>query len=284
MTRSPARSTTRSRRAAVRRPAASCSTSPRACRPRRSSRRLPSMYHQFKELADVDITKEPMEVGPTCHYVMGGVEVDPDSGAAFGTVQGLFAAGEVSGGMHGSNRLGGNSLSDLLVFGKRAGEHASTYVDDLGDPPDGGGGRRRGRRGRGARAAVAGHRREPVHAAAGSAGRDGRPGRHHPPPGRARGRPGPARRAARAGGQRRRDRRPPLQPGLAPRARPAQHAGRLGVHREGGAGAGGVARRSHPRGLPADGSATGGRSTWSARWTATRCTWSTSRCRGCGPS
>ncbi|GAB3815833.1 fumarate reductase/succinate dehydrogenase flavoprotein subunit [Micromonospora zhanjiangensis] len=94
-------------------------------------RRLPSMYHQFKELADVDITKEPMEVGPTCHYVMGGVEVDPDSGAAAGTVRGLFAAGEVSGGMHGSNRLGGNSLSDLLVFGKRAGEHAARYVDEL---------------------------------------------------------------------------------------------------------------------------------------------------------
>ncbi len=95
------------------------------------TRRLPSMYHQFKELADVDITKEPMEVGPTCHYVMGGVEVDPDTGAAFGRVEGLFAAGEVSGGMHGSNRLGGNSLSDLLVFGKRAGEHASSYVDAL---------------------------------------------------------------------------------------------------------------------------------------------------------
>ena len=79
--------------------------------------RLPSMYHQFKELADVDITKEPMEIGPTCHYVMGGVEVDPDTGAA--SVPGLFAVGEVSGGMHGSNRLGGNSLSDLLVFGRR---------------------------------------------------------------------------------------------------------------------------------------------------------------------
>ncbi|HEU5109260.1 MAG TPA: fumarate reductase/succinate dehydrogenase flavoprotein subunit, partial [Micromonosporaceae bacterium] len=86
-------------------------------------KRLPSMYHQFKELADVDITKQPMEVGPTCHYVMGGVEVDPDSAAAAGRVRGLFAAGEVSGGMHGSNRLGGNSLSDLLVFGKRAGEY-----------------------------------------------------------------------------------------------------------------------------------------------------------------
>ncbi|WP_328462224.1 fumarate reductase/succinate dehydrogenase flavoprotein subunit [Actinoplanes sp. NBC_00393] len=98
-------------------------------------RRLPSMHHQFKELADVDITKEPMEVGPTCHYVMGGVEVEPDTGAALGTVLGLFAAGEVSGGMHGSNRLGGNSLSDLLVFGKRAGEHAAAYVDALGRRP-----------------------------------------------------------------------------------------------------------------------------------------------------
>jgi succinate dehydrogenase / fumarate reductase, flavoprotein subunit len=98
-------------------------------------RRLPSMYHQFKELADVDITKEPMEVGPTCHYVMGGVEVDPDSAASFGSVEGLFAAGEVSGGMHGSNRLGGNSLSDLLVFGKRAGEHASAYADGLTKRP-----------------------------------------------------------------------------------------------------------------------------------------------------
>ena len=97
-------------------------------------RKLPSMYHQFKELADVDITKEPMEVGPAQHYVMGGVEVDPDSGAS--TVAGLFAAGEVSGGMHGSNRLGGNSLSDLLVFGRRAGMGAADYVAKLtGDRP-----------------------------------------------------------------------------------------------------------------------------------------------------
>ena len=96
-------------------------------------RRLPSMYHQFKELADVDITKEPMEVGPAQHYVMGGVEVDPDSGAAL--VPGLFAAGEVSGGMHGSNRLGGNSLSDLLVFGRRAGEGAAAYLDAQGTRP-----------------------------------------------------------------------------------------------------------------------------------------------------
>ena len=97
-------------------------------------KRLPSMWHQFKELADVDITKQPMEVGPTCHYVMGGIQVDPDTGAATG-VTGLFAAGEVAGGMHGSNRLGGNSLSDLLVFGRRAGVGASAYVKSLSAKP-----------------------------------------------------------------------------------------------------------------------------------------------------
>ncbi|MER5624107.1 fumarate reductase/succinate dehydrogenase flavoprotein subunit [Streptosporangium sp. NPDC002544] len=96
-------------------------------------KRLPSMHHQFKELADVDITKEAMQVGPTCHYIMGGVEVDADTGAA--AVPGLFAAGEVSGGMHGSNRLGGNSLSDLLVFGRRAGMGAASYVDGLAARP-----------------------------------------------------------------------------------------------------------------------------------------------------
>ncbi|MDT0400569.1 fumarate reductase/succinate dehydrogenase flavoprotein subunit [Streptomyces edwardsiae] len=96
-------------------------------------RRLPSMYHQFKELADVDITAEAMEVGPTCHYVMGGIAVDSDSAAARG-VPGLFAAGEVAGGMHGSNRLGGNSLSDLLVFGRRAGWHAAEYAGGAARP------------------------------------------------------------------------------------------------------------------------------------------------------
>jgi len=96
-------------------------------------RKLPSMHHQFLELADVDITKEPMEVGPAQHYVMGGVEVDADTAAAL--VPGLFAAGEVSGGMHGSNRLGGNSLSDLLVFGRRAGAGAADYLDAAGPPP-----------------------------------------------------------------------------------------------------------------------------------------------------
>jgi succinate dehydrogenase / fumarate reductase flavoprotein subunit len=95
-------------------------------------RRLPSMYHQFKELANVDITKAPMEVGPTCHYSMGGVRVDADTGAA--TVPGLFAAGEVAAGLHGANRLGGNSLSDLLVFGRRAGLHAARYAGDLNVP------------------------------------------------------------------------------------------------------------------------------------------------------
>ncbi len=92
-------------------------------------RRLPSMYHQFKELADVDITREPMEVGPTCHYFMGGVRVDADTTAA--TVPGLFAAGEVAAGLHGANRLGGNSLSDLVVFGRRAGLYAAEYAKGL---------------------------------------------------------------------------------------------------------------------------------------------------------
>jgi succinate dehydrogenase / fumarate reductase flavoprotein subunit len=102
-------------------------------KPEEIIKRLPSMHHQFKELADVDITKEPMQVGPTCHYVMGGVEVDPDTGAS--KVPGLFAAGECSGGMHGSNRLGGNSLSDLLVFGRRAGIGAVDYLTGLGGAP-----------------------------------------------------------------------------------------------------------------------------------------------------
>ncbi|HUF90723.1 MAG TPA: FAD-binding protein, partial [Gemmatimonadota bacterium] len=89
-------------------------------------RKLPSMYHQFKELADLDITEEPMEVGPTTHYVMGGVRVDAET--QMSTVPGLFAAGEVAAGLHGANRLGGNSLSDLLVFGQRAGDHAAGWA------------------------------------------------------------------------------------------------------------------------------------------------------------
>jgi succinate dehydrogenase / fumarate reductase flavoprotein subunit len=101
--------------------------------PESIKKRLPSMYHQFKELADVDITKEPMEVGPTCHYVMGGIRVDGDSSAA--TIPGLFASGESAGGMHGANRLGGNSLSDLLVFGKRSGEFAAKHAQGVSGEP-----------------------------------------------------------------------------------------------------------------------------------------------------
>src|SRR6266853_490647 len=99
-------------------------------RPDYIKQKLPSMYHQFKELAQVDITKDAMEIGPTTHYVMGGIKVDAETQES--TVPGLFAAGEVGGGMHGANRLGGNSLSDLLVFGRRAGQHAATK---RGSPP-----------------------------------------------------------------------------------------------------------------------------------------------------
>jgi succinate dehydrogenase / fumarate reductase flavoprotein subunit len=96
-------------------------------------RKLPSMYEQFKELADVDITKGPMEVGPTTHYVMGGIRVDAETGAT--TMPGLYAAGEVAGGMHGANRLGGNSLSDLLVFGARTGAGAASYAAEIAEQP-----------------------------------------------------------------------------------------------------------------------------------------------------
>ena len=99
----------------------------------RVKRKLPSMYHQFLELADVDITKQAMEVGPTTHYMMGGIRVDPDTAAA--TVPGLFAAGEAAAGLHGANRLGGNSLSDLLVFGRRAGAAAAAYAKELAANP-----------------------------------------------------------------------------------------------------------------------------------------------------
>ena len=91
-------------------------------------RKLPSMYHQFKQLADIDITREPMEVGPTTHYLMGGIRVEADTQMT--DIPGLFAAGECASGLHGANRLGGNSLSDLLVFGKRAGEFAAKYAKE----------------------------------------------------------------------------------------------------------------------------------------------------------
>jgi succinate dehydrogenase / fumarate reductase, flavoprotein subunit len=95
-------------------------------------KKLPSMYHQFKELADVDITKGPMEVGPTCHYVMGGIRVDAET--AQSSLPGLFAAGEAAAGLHGANRLGGNSLSDLLVFGRRAGAAAAKHAKEVSTP------------------------------------------------------------------------------------------------------------------------------------------------------
>jgi succinate dehydrogenase / fumarate reductase flavoprotein subunit len=95
-------------------------------------RKLPSMYHQFKQLADLDITKEQMEVGPTTHYIMGGIRVDADS--QMSTIPGLFAAGECASGINGANRLGGNSLSDLIVFGKRAGEYAASWARQNGQP------------------------------------------------------------------------------------------------------------------------------------------------------
>ena len=95
-------------------------------------KKLPSMYHQFKELADVDITKGPMEVGPTCHYMMGGIKVEAETAAS--TVRGLYAAGEAAAGLHGANRLGGNSLSDLVVFGRRAGESAAKYAASAPPP------------------------------------------------------------------------------------------------------------------------------------------------------
>ncbi len=96
-------------------------------------RKLPSMYHQFKELGDIDITTQPMEVGPTAHYIMGGIRVDAETGAA--TLPGLFASGEAAGGMHGANRLGGNSLSDLLVFGRRSGAGAAEYAKGATETP-----------------------------------------------------------------------------------------------------------------------------------------------------
>ena len=249
-------------------------------------RRLPSMYHQFKELADVDITKEPMEIGPTCHYVMGGVEVEPDTGMS--AVTGLYSVGECSGGMHGSNRLGGNSLSDLLVFGRRAGEAAASYAAGLGGakpsvadadldaarqralaPFEGEGG------------ADAGHAENPYTIQAELPGVDERAGRHHPHRQGARAVAGRdrevqgARRAPAGAGW------PGLQPRMAPGARPAQHAAGLGEHREGGARPHGVTRGSHPRRLPRAGRGVGHQEPRGLprRRRHGRRTWPRSRCR-----
>ena len=158
-------------------------------------KRLPSMYHQFMELAEVDITKEPMEIGPTCHYVMGGVEVDPDTETS--TVPGLYAAGEVAGGMHGSNRLGGNSLSDLLVFGKRAGEYAAEYAAELaGTAPSVAEADVEAASQRAAGPLRDRGRREPLLGPPGPPGRHAGPGRDHPHRSRDEGGPRPDRRPA----------------------------------------------------------------------------------------
>ena len=211
-------------------------------------RRLPSMYHQFMELAGVDITAVPMEVGPTCHYMMGGVRVDAETQAA--TVPGLFAVGEVSGGMHGANRLGGNSLSDLIVFGRRAGIGASDFAEgrtgeaqvDTGTID---GGDRRGLRPLRARG-----REQPLRRPARAAGDHAVAGRHHPHGPRARGGADQARGPQAADGQGPGQGRPGLQPGLEPGHRPAvddHHVHRRGPGR---AQPQGVAGRAHPGGLP----------------------------------
>ena len=141
-------------------------------------RKLPSMYHQFKQLADLDITEEPMEVGPTTHYTMGGIRVDGET--QMSTLPGLFAAGEAAAGLHGANRLGGNSLSDLLVFGKRAGEYAAQFAKENGAARidqaqvDGGG----QTRARAVRARRVG--RKPLYRPARSAGHDAAARRHRP--------------------------------------------------------------------------------------------------------
>ncbi len=216
--------------------------------PEEIKRRLPSMYHQFIELAEVDITTDEMEVGPTCHYVMGGIEVEPDTGAA--ATPGLFAAGECAGGMHGSNRLGGNSLSDLLVFGRRAGLGAADYVRAMSDRPkvteesltaaaemalapfDGPG-----------EGSAAG---EPLHPAARHAGHDEQPGRHHPQVRRDAGGAGQAAGTAGALQARPGGGRPQVQPGLASGHGPAEHAAGQRVRGEVGDDAHREPRRAHP--------------------------------------
>ena len=212
-------------------------------------KRLPSMYHQFKELADVDITKEPMEVGPAQHYVMGGVEVDADTGES--CVPGLFAAGEVSGGMHGSNRLGGNSLSDLLVFGRRAGMGAAEYLSRLGPKlpvPD------EGEIAAAHAEALAPLQRtgggNPYAVHGGGPGDHEQPGRHYQDRGRDQDRARRAGEAGRAGRIGVGGRRQRLQPRLASGPGPAQHHADCAVRGRSGPGTAGKPGRAHPRRLP----------------------------------
>ena len=211
-------------------------------------RRLPSMYHQFLQLADVDITKETMEVGPTCHYMMGGVRVDAESQES--TVPGLFAAGECAGGMHGANRLGGNSLSDLVVFGRRAGLYAAEYADDLAARPAFDAEADRSAR-PGCPAPVRHRRRrEPVRGAAGPPGVHAQSRRDHSHRGRARQGARGARGAAGSGPASEGRGEPSVQPRLAPRARPPVAAHGVGVHHACGAGAAREPGRANPGRLP----------------------------------
>ncbi len=239
--------------------------------PEEIKRRLPSMYHQFMELAEVDITKDEMEVGPTCHYVMGGIEVDPDTGAA--ATPGLFAAGECSGGMHGSNRLGGNSLSDLLVFGRRAGLGAADYVRALRGRPE---------VSESAVEEAAAIALTPFNGPQGHAKPENPYTLHAELQQTMNDLVG----IIRTGEEMQqaldrieelqgplpqyRVRRPPrVQPGLAPGHRHAQHAAGQRVRGEVRAGAHREPRRPHPRRLPADGQPTGGARWWSAAPQAT---------------
>ena len=202
-------------------------------------KRLPSMYHQFKELAGVDITKEPMEVGPTCHYIMGGIRVDADTEAT--CVPGLFAAGEVAGGMHGANRLGGNSLSDLIVFGRRAGLAAAEYVKAFKGKLTVDRGHVDGRCANAPRSLHPVGQREPVCHSRRPAGVHAGARRHHPHRGRAAEGARGDRRVQAAPRARAGRRRARVQPGLAPGARPALDA--VGVR-------GGDARSHRAQGEP----------------------------------
>ncbi len=214
-------------------------------------RKLPSMYHQFKELADLDITKEPMEVGPTTHYVMGGIRVDADT--QMSTIPGLFAAGECASGINGANRLGGNSLSDLIVFGKRAGEYAAQWakehpaprVDDglVEHAHEGVAGAVRSRR----------RRRESVQGPGRSAGDDAGAGRDRADRERNAGGAGAHRAVQGARRARGRVRPPGVSRRLAYGARPAQPADGLRSDRAFGDRAQGKPRRTLPRGLSGQG-------------------------------
>ncbi len=252
MTRSPARSTPRSRPAADHRTAASSSTSPRGATPSSSGAGCRRCTTSSRSSRTSTSPRSRWRSGPTCHYVMGGVEVDPDTEESI--VTGLYAAGEVAGGMHGSNRLGGNSLSDLLVFGRRAGHNAAYAAHRLKDRRPTG--RRRTTYAPPPRAALAPFEIEGGGENPYTIQKDLQDVMQRLV--------GIIRKArascsesleeieqAQGAGQEARGRgAPAVQPGLAPRHRPDQHADRLRVHRQGGARARGVPRRAHPRRLP----------------------------------